>query len=300
MMRRNVVLPFKFLRTGSKAIRQGKWFQKRSEPDISWLENGGAIDDWSYDSPLSLGRVISVDGPTLLEELDLAGTSASIELIHSLHVSNMGQRELLFREELDLGGVHKSQMLKAVDSSRLCERIRLVTSIILKDTLGAAPRCAASSAGSILWQDETMLQLEGEGSRFPMRDLPFSSLYKLPNNASWHLEWRPALLHYSFNSAVTLLLNSERNEFFEKIQSGDQLVIEQVMSSITGEICARLLRDDDFIEEETDYPEGSLGAVARSWLMYGFPGMSLAEIRREYDHSPAIVHTALRGMSAEM
>lgn len=299
-MRKNVVLPYTVLRAGTGALNAGSWYQQTSDTEVFWLEDGGAVSDWSYDTPLVLGREIQIDGPTLLEELDLAGTKASFELVYSLHVSNLNQRRVIHREALDLSGGLHTQFMKEFDSRQLCERIKLTSSLVLKEGLDSAPRWAASSKGSICWQDNTVLDLEGSGSRFPMRDCAFSEHHQFPNGAAWHLEWRPTLLHYSFNSAVTLLLNSERKEFLEKIQAGDDMLVEQVMSAIAGEICANLLKSDEFVSDDGEYPEGSLGAVARNWLLGSLPGKSLADIKTLYEQSPALVNTALRGLTAGM
>lgn len=298
MIRKNVVLPFTVLRAGTKVLEAESWYQERAHSEVSWLEDGGAINDWSYDTSLGIGREIQIDGPSLIEELDLCDTGASFELLHSLHISNLHTRRLMHRETVDVTGDYISKAFFFVESSTLCERIKLTSSLVLKENLRSAPRWAASIRGSICWQDETTLDLEGSGSRFPMRDLPFTSQHRLSDNASWHLEWRPTLLHYSFNSAVTLLLNSERTDFFDRIQAGDDVIIDQVMSAITGEICAHLLGSEDFTEEEVDYPDGSLGAVARQWLLNCLPGRTIADIKILYQQSPATVHTALRGLTS--
>ncbi|MEQ3725259.1 hypothetical protein [Alcanivorax sp.] len=297
-MRKNVVLPYTVLRSNSVALDAGSWYQKKDDDRILWLEDGGAVPDWSYDTPLTLGREIHIDGPRLLDELELTDTGASFELIYTLHVSNLRQRKVIHREALDLIGDHRSEFLKTLNSNLLCEQIKLTCSLVLKEDLDFGPRWAPSVKGAVCWQDDTILDLEGEGSRFPMRDCAFSEHYQLPNGAAWHLEWRPALLHYSFNSAVTLLLNSERKEFLDKVQAGDGILVEQVMSAITGEICASVLCSDEFISDAGEHPEGSLGAVARSWLLGALPGKSLSDIKALYEQSPAEVHTALRGLTA--
>lgn len=300
MIKKNVVLPFTILREGSGALEAGSWYKQQGEHDVIWLENGGFIEDWSYDTLLRVGREIQINGPLLLEELDLLDTEASFELLHSLHSSNLNYREVIYREAVDVTGDHRSQALITLDSSRLCERIRLTSSLVLKEELSGVPGWAASKRGSILWQDEVVLDLEGSGSRFPMRDLPFSSQSRLPDGAAWHLEWRPTLLHYSFNSAVTLFLNSERKEFVERMQAGDECLVEQVMSAVIGEVCTHLLGNEEFVGEESEYPAGSLGAVAKTWLTTGLPGRKIADIKVLYEQSPSLVHTALRGLTAEV
>lgn len=297
-MRKNVVLPYTVLRPDSTALDAGGWYQQKDDDQVLWLEDGGAVIDWSYDTLLTLGREIQIDGPRLLDELELTETGASFELIYTLHVSNLNQRKIIYRESLDLSCDCRSQFLKTIDSRLLCERIKLTCSLVLKEDLDSGPRWAASAKGSVCWQDETILDLEGSGSRFPMRDCAFSEHYQLPNGATWHLEWRPTLLHYSFNSAVTLLLNSERREFLEKIRAGDDILVEQVMSAIAGEICASVLGSDESIADDGEYPEGSLGAVTKSWLLGALPGKKLSDIKTLYEQSPAEVHTALRGLTA--
>lgn len=297
-MRKNVVLPYTVLRANSTALDAGGWYQQKDEDQVIWLEDGGAVADWSYDAPLILGREIQINGLRLLDELELTDTGASFELVYSLHVSNLSQRKVIHRETVGISGNYRSQFLKTFDSSLLCERVKLTCSLVLKEDLDAVPRWSPSAKGSVCWQDETILDLEGAGSRFPMRDCAFSEHYQLPNGAAWHLEWRPTLLHYSFNSAVTLLLNSERKEFLDKIQAGDDILVEQVMSAITGEICASVLGSDEFIADDSEYPEGSLGSVARSWLLGALPGKNLSDIKTLYEQCPAEVHTALRGLTA--
>lgn len=301
MMRKNVVLPFRSVRNGSDAVRAGSWYQHSGQTNVpKWLAHGDHIDDWSYDAPLSLGREIRFDSETLLDELDLQDCEPIFELLHIARISSLGLRQILHRETLELSSNHTSRFEVILDSNKLCEEVGLSSSLVLKETLKGAPPWSPSTRGAICWGDDTKITLEGSGSRFPMQERAFSQHHKLPNSAAWHLDWRPGLLHYSFNSAVTLLLNSERTEFFKRIQEGDEILVEQVMSAITGEICAHLLAVEDFIRDDVGYPEGSLGFVVRTWLLQAMPGKSLADIGRAYDISPSGVHTALRGLAGRL
>jgi len=84
------------------------------------------------------------------------------------------------------------------------------------------------------------------------------------------------------------------------MQAGDECLVEQVMSAIIGEICTHLLGYEEFVGEESEYPAGSLGAVAKTWLLTGLPGRTIADIKVLYERSPSLVHTALRGLTAEI
>jgi hypothetical protein len=298
-MRKNIVLPFRVIRSGSSAVIAGNWYRRNDlGTESEWLENGSGFLDWSYDTPLLLGREIVFNSEKMLDELDLVDSDPEFELVHSIKISVLGARKTLHRNSFRPGDSEKLDFVAILDSSELCEEITLISTLILKSNLSNVPDWAPSKKGSTCWSDETKVILEGSGSRFPMQDTPFSQHPTLPNHASWHLDWRPGLLHYSFNSAVTLYLNSEKSEFFDRVKDGDEILLEQIMSGITGEICSYLLDQEDFINTDVEYPDGSLGSVARVWLHQALPSMTLLDIRNTYIRSPNTIHTALRSLTA--
>lgn len=72
------------------------------------------------------------------------------------------------------------------------------------------------------------------------------------------------------------------------------------MSAITGEICGYFIEQEEFTNGDVDFPEGSLGSVARSWLLQAMPGKTLPDVRNAYLRTPSEVHTALRGLAANI
>ena len=235
----------------------------------------------------------------VLKELGISGAEAEFDLVHSLKVSSLGLRRVLsrmtIRSEGDLPSTTETHVLEGDD---LCEEITLCSTLMLKNELSDVEPWAVSKAGSVCWRDETRVLLEGFGSRFPMRDVSFSENSGLSNEANWHLQWSPGMLHYYFNSAVTLLLNADRPEFIEKMQSKERTLTEEVMGSIMVQICHSVLEDEEFIGEETDFSDGSLGAVIITWLTAALPGRSVKDIKREFERSPGSVQTALRALAS--
>lgn len=298
MMRKNVVLPYKTLRSRSSALKAEPWYLKRADTDPEPLRSGYSIEDWSYDTPLGISRKIEVNLPELLRELDLESTGASLELMHILHVGTLGKRMVLHREVFEEDAeIQQKSIDIALDGHSLCERITLSSSIILRGELFGVAAWVPSRQGAIVWKDDTDINLEGYGSRFPMRAIPFSEAGRINSASPWHLEWSAALLHYSFNSAVTLLLNSDRKDFLEKVRAEDKVVMEQMVSGVMSEICAKVICSDEFLQGEGEFPEGSLGAVARSWIENALPSLSLHEARAQYEMFPSEFHTALRGLA---
>lgn len=298
MMRKNVVMPYKTLRPRSNAVKPEPWYVIRVDKDPAPIESGDSIEDWSYDTSLGVSRNIEINYSKLLRELDLENSGASFEILHMLQVGTLGQRRLLHREVLETEELLQSRAQLTLEGNRLCERIVLSSRIVLASSVSGVPSWVASGRGAIVWQDDTDISLEGFGSRFPMRAIPFSEVPRLDRTAPWHLEWSAALLHYSFNSAVTLLLNSERKDFLEKVKAEDKVVMEQMVSGFMSEICAHVLSSEEFLRSGSEFSEGSLGAVARGWITNAMPGMSVQEAKAKYEMFPSEFHTALRGLAA--
>jgi hypothetical protein len=298
-MARSVVFPFKVVRNGSEAVKPGSWFARLHEgSEPFWLEHGGGIEDWGYDTPLFVGREIYLNIPLLVSELDLEDSGAEFGLVHTVSISTLGFRKVIEKRRVAAAAEIVESFETKLDSHELSEELTLCTVLTLANDLDAIPPWAASQAGSQLWKDDTRILLEGFGSRFPMRDMSFSGQAKLPDNANWHLDWRPGLFHYSFNSAVTLLLNSDKPEFLRKMQEKDEILTEEVMGSIMAQICGYALADNNIFCDDADFPAGSLGGVARSWLLNALPGRSITEIRAEFERTPSSVHSALRALAA--
>lgn len=297
-MRKNVVFPFKVIRPDSEALTAGQWFRtNKNRTNDRLLESGDGLEDWSYDTPLHLGREISLDLEAIAHDIGLIESSPSFELIHTIKISSLGIRKCLHKRQLPYERKVHDLFIGRLDSESLCEEITLSSSIVLGHDLQDVASWAPSRKGSICWQDETRIHLEGYGSRFPMQDIPFSEQHALANGANWHLDWRPGLLHYSFNSAVTLYLNSEKPNFLIRIQTGDEQLIEEVMASVMAQICGFLLIHTEEFDDEHEFPEGSLGKIAQGWLLSALPGQTLREIKSEFERMPARVHTALRALA---
>lgn len=298
-MSRKISFPFRTVREDSEALRLGGWFVYTSNPsERFWLEPGAGIPNWSYDTKLNIGRELSIDFDGLLGELGISGAEAEFELVHTIKISSLGQRRLLSRMDIRKDKiVPSSTAVHTLEGHDLCEEITLCSTLVLKSNLSNVEPWAVSKSGSTCWSDETRILLEGFGSRFPMRDVSFSGSLRLASEANWHLQWSPGMLHYSFNSAVTLLLNADNPEFIGKMQNKDPNLTEEVMGSIMVQICDSALKDEDALDVDSDFPDGSLGAVTKSWLLAALPGRSLSDIKAEFQRSPALVYTALRALA---
>lgn len=300
-MSKNVVFPFLTLQEDSKAVRLGEWyFRDPAESSFSRIDLARGISGWSYFMPLSFSRKIDIDGKALIEELELGNSHPEFIVVFSIRTGAMGNRRVVKTLTLKNEENYEGNIEFSVESTELCEQISLITSIVLgKDIEGGDPWIPRRK-GSRLWGDEARVILEGSGNRFPMRDIEFSSDHNLPHEADWHLDWRPDLLHYSFSSAVSLLINSEHEDFLERLQKKDEIVLRQLMAGVISEIGTCLISLDTFTEPDEPFQEGSLGAIASAWMSLAFPNSSLSIVQSQYRTRPNFVQTRLRSLASRM
>jgi len=300
-MRKDVVLPFRTISDDSSTLDAGQWFTVNQErTDTHYLDPAQGIKEWSYDMPLTVGREITIDPEAMRSELALEETHASFDLLIILKTGDIGHRRLLRKVRIQGTDTHHLELEIKLDSRTLCQHITLLTSLVLAKDIEGVEAWAPNRKGSRLWEDDITVPIEGSNGRFPMRDIDFNEHHKLPADADWHLDWQPALTHYSFNSAVSLLLNSAKPDFLERLQAEDEILTRTLMGDIVCEISTHLLMQENFTEPDAPFPQGSLGQVATSWLQHAFPSDSFSSIRERFIHQPNIVSTKLRGITAQL
>lgn len=300
-MRNDVVLPFRTLGDNSSALNAGQWFTiNHDRTDTHYLDPSEGIKEWSYDMPLIVGRELTLHPEAIREELALDGTHASFDLLIIVKTGDIGNRRLLKKIRIQGTDSHQLELEIPLDSSTLCQHITLITSLVLAKDIEGTNAWAPDRKGSRLWEDDITAPIEGSNGRFPMRDIDFNQHHKLPADADWHLDWQPSLTHYSFNSAVSLLLNSAKTDFLERLQAEDEILTRTLMGDIVCEISTHLVMQDNFTDPDEPFPTGSLGQVVSSWLQHAFPGDSLTGIRNKLIHTPNLVNTRLRGITAQL
>jgi len=300
-MRKDIVLPFRTLSDTSPCFSAGDWYAiSKDHTETSYLDPLQGIKEWSYNTPLNTGREFTIDPEAVRSALALEGTHANFEILVILKTGDIGNRSLLKKIKIRGKEPQKLEIEVKLDSRSLCQHITLLTSLVLADNVDGPSAWSPNCKGSRIWEDDISIPIEGSAGRFPMRDIDFHDHHRLPADADWHLDWQPALTHYSFNSAVTLLLNSARPDFLQRLQEEDEILTRTLMSDIVCEITTHLLLQDSFTEPDEPFPHGSLGEVATSWIQQAFPIDSLISIRERYFQSPNLVSTKLRGITAHL
>lgn len=154
--------------------------------------------------------------------------------------------------------------------------------------------------GSILYREDAVLPLEGDLASFPVRSISFSE--SLLGDGLWLVDFSADSPTDPLLSSVTLLLNSDRAEFIQRLQSDEDDILRWI---IRADVMASVLSTCLIIEElgydpSDDYPDGSLGAVVGTWLKgFGIEGFAaIQRLREEARREPGCLRQRCQAISA--
>lgn len=272
-----------------------------AEPWLLVVEDDGvpmpeALPDWDYQMDLHLRRTVSVDLDRARSQSGLPADAAlTLAVVWTATGSNLsGPAEHARLAESGLVTAEFDIVLRGADLGGL---LVLDTALVLAERRPDARPSSPRRAGSVLWSDREELRLQGDAPQFPMAVIDFS-LTSFPDDAAWHLQ-----ITGGFESATMgslLLLVNERNTVtataFEnagKPRPVDRIVLSAVYADAARIMVEHALTNEDFTED-SDFPEGSLGATLVSLFDRLFPGQPITDIRLRRRQSPALFASDLQ------
>jgi hypothetical protein len=190
------------------------------------------------------------------------------------------------------------EMQARIEGVQLANQIRFIIHLILARPGKSISKLAPHIPGCILWQEERTLMLEGQGPRFPMEFLHFSSSSNpLPAGAGWYLEWNPEAFEESFMGRVRLFLNEDNRLIARSVKGHAQedLLIQGMLRFDIGKtMIIAALSSDSFLENYRSYEDGSIGATIRNMLNTYFPAETIEGLANYYRNSSARFECALQ------
>jgi len=255
-----------------------------------------ALPDWDYQMDLHLRRTVSVDLDRARSRSGLPADAAlTLAVVWTATGSNLsGPAE---HARLDDSGTITAEFDIVLRGADLGGLLVLDTALVLAERRPDAGPSSPRRAGSVLWSDREELRLQGDAPQFPMAIIDFA-LTSFPDNAAWHLQISGGLESATMGSL--LLLVNERNTVtataFEnagKPRPIDRIVLSAVYADAARIMIEHALSNDDFTED-SDFPDGSLGATLVSLFDRLFPGQPITDIRLRRRQSPALFASDLQ------
>ncbi|MEV6941016.1 hypothetical protein AB0N07_03175 [Streptomyces sp. NPDC051172] len=255
-----------------------------------------ALPDWDYQMDLHLRRTVRVDLDRARAQsglpTDAALTLAAVWTATGSNLSGPAQHM-----RLTDGGTSVVALEFRLRGADLGGLLMLDTALVLAERRTDARPSSPRRAGSVLWSDRKFLRLQGDAPQFPMAVIDFART-SFPDHAAWHLQISGSLESATMGSL--LLLVNERNTVtataFEnagKPRPVDRIVLSAVYADAARVMVEHALNNDDFVED-SDFPEGSLGATMLSLFDQLFPGQPITDIRLRQRQSPALFASDLQ------
>jgi hypothetical protein len=249
--------------------QQGCWEATIDGNQRLFREGSGS---WDYDCHLEIGCRLPWTPVTLFEQADfgplLDGARLAV-VISTGSSEGTGRRfvatDLPVRDcQPDDDGKGTTIRIN-LESACLCNRIKACLYIY---SAGGEIAGINLLSGSILYREEATLQLEGDLGSFPIRSLGFSS-HNL-GSGLWLVDCQAESPEDPLISSVVLLLNSDRPEFIEQLQSESEqtgILRWAIRSDVMASALSWLLLNDELsFDVNLEWPDGSLGAIAIGWL----------------------------------
>ncbi|MFE5207398.1 hypothetical protein [Streptomyces sp. NPDC056600] len=255
-----------------------------------------ALPDWDYQMDLHLRRTVEVDLTSVRRQSGLPdGTALSLAVVWTSTGSNLSGPAQRLR--LTESGTSRTELDIILRGSDLGGLLLLDTVLVLAERRPHARPSSPRRAGSVLWSDRVELRLQGDAPQFPMAIIDFS-LTSFPNDAAWHLQITGDL--QSATMGALLLLVNERNtvtaaafQNAARPRPVDRIVLSAVHADAARVMLEHALTDEEFTDD-SDFPDGSLGATLLSLFERLFPGQFISDIRLRRQQSPALFASDLQ------
>lgn len=285
------VLPYRV--PSEDVVTPEPWLLVTPDGDIDLPE---ALPDWDYQMDLHLRRTVRVDLDAARTQSGLPPNAALVlAAVWTATGSNLsGPAQHVRLTDSGTSAVELDVHLRGSDLGGL---LMLDTALVLAERRSDARPSSPRRAGSVLWSDRGFLRLQGDAPQFPMAVIDFA-LTSFPDHAAWHLQISGSLESATMGSL--LLLVNEKNTVtataFEnagKPRPVDRIVLSAVYADAARLMVEHALSNDDFYED-SDFPDGSLGATMLSLFDQLFPDQSIADVRLRQRQSPALFASDLQ------
>lgn len=253
---------------------------------------------WDYNTDVPLSRALTIDVDAVFEQCGLAD-DAQVSFVALWRSTGSGLRTLAAREIVGRDWrTAQYELGFTLTGTEVGGTVTLTTQLLLEHPGSSLDPVAPRRPGSVLWSDERDLRLQGDAARFPMDLVDFrKEVY--PNGAGWHLKIGRELEAAAMGS-ILLLINSENKPLAQAVARGadpkpvDRIVLSAMYADVTRTMIEHALAQPDF-DDETDYPDESLGQILRALCRRTFPGEPISELRLRYENSSTMFATDIQG-----
>jgi hypothetical protein len=248
-----------------------------------WELNGrsgdtGVLSGWDYSIDIVARREVRLTCEVVRGATGLAPNS--IVRVSVLWSTGAGfeSRECGFYREIRLDQEDgRLDVEVRIPGASLAGAVVLTTVVSLVRRGAKSRHGAAGEAGSILWQDEHAVSVEGIGPRMPVAILDLE-----PEGAAWTVRTTDDWLTAHPSVGVHVLLNRRRHDVVKAFRANppgesDTLIRSALFFDVGRQLIERALEDEEF-DEDAPFPPQTCGRAIRSRIRTVFQ-RTIEEVR---------------------
>jgi hypothetical protein len=239
------------------------------------------LENWDYQSTITLARTLSVDPERVLAGCDLARES-DLAILVTGHSRKTSVNLTLAVQELH-EGTYDYHLQVDVPGESMGGLLEITTLLVV---VHAVPQSslAPTRPGSIIWSDVQSCRLEGVGTQFPSEAFDFALSRRMDPKAGWRLDIDVADPEAEFLGVARLFLNSGIPAIAAMLSGSKDAKSEELARIITWDVTRQLvliaLRWDDVIGSDPDSESTAVAGVLRNVLQQVWPHESPKTLRR--------------------
>ena len=267
----------------------GEWLDSDGSKSI---ENGMLNQPWDPYMELTFTRNISINGDLFLK-------SASLEENDLLRIRNCW-----LSSGTDLKGASEEKYDFTVGDCKEKNNIffqvpltipgyKMSNDLVLKTIISLVEKKSRSNvsaiiSGSILWQDETKVIIEGASPMFPTDIVSFGKTYE---NANWFLEIGD--LESTISGGMRLKINSNKKKYKEDVISDNQIKDQLYMDLARQIIVHCITTDEEFrtinqLEQFNKYKKDTIGECGLNLIKAKMKGLTPSALHSLYISDPLL------------
>lgn len=262
-------------------------------------ELGDRLDHWDPFVELDLERVLEVDLDETRRACQLTehAAFALVATWSSNRTRVTGDGTVV--ELGNLRGTVRTALTLTVPGSEAGGRLTLRTRLVLRSPGEEPSPISPRRIGSILWEEESNLAVEGGAARFPITATDFKAIAYCPDEAAWFLEWDPGDLDAPVLGGMRLLVNSGHESLPDMLRSGSSDPRAAVLRSfVTFDVARSLLggalRNDRFVDDPESFEDGTVGRMIFELLALCWPGKPIPAMRSRINEDAALVNAEIQ------
>jgi len=255
----------------------------------------GPIPGWDPSVDLTFNRNIRLDPASIRNDCDLPPTAPiSVAVVWFCPATSLRSGSYV-----PINGESDLSLAALVPGSNLGHRLVLRTQVLLAGNASPVSALGPRLPGSVLWEDEIWVTLEGRGARFPMEWLEFGISGWLPPDAGWYLDWSPEEPDLPSMGSVRLLLNANHQSIREAVSAiepdeAQSLIRESIEFDVARTLVGGALDAEGFWPPGTNFAEGTVGASLAVLFAALYPNDSFESLRDRWRMDPQRVIVRLQ------